>query len=81
LYVFFIYVMPPSIFFSFHPFTNVRSAVLQLNAIRFATQEKTHYFAIDYANVFQIENDVAQVRLVFKKSPQLGYRLFFESAT
>jgi hypothetical protein len=45
---------PRSIFFSFHPFANISSAVLQLHAIRFATQEKAHYIAIDYANVFEI---------------------------
>jgi hypothetical protein len=72
---------PLSIFFSFHPFANIGSAVLQLHALRFATHEKAHYVAIDYANVFQIQNDVAVVCLEFKKSPQLGYRLFFDSAT
>ena len=46
--------MPPSIFFSFHPFENIGSAVLKLHAIRFATHEKAHYIAMDYANVFQI---------------------------
>jgi hypothetical protein len=32
----------------------LRSAVLKLHAIRFATHENAHYVAIDYANVFQI---------------------------
>jgi hypothetical protein len=71
---------PLSIFFSFHPFANVWSAVLKLYAIRFATNEETQYIAIDDANVFQIENDVAQVGLVFKKSPQLRDRRCFDPA-
>jgi hypothetical protein len=43
-----------SIFFSFHPFANIWSAVVKLHAIRFTTREKVHYVAIDDANVFQI---------------------------
>jgi hypothetical protein len=70
-----------SIFFSFHPFTNVGSAVLKLYAIRFATREKANYGAIDHANVFQIQDNVVAVRLEFKKSPQLGHRLSLDSAT
>jgi len=73
--------MLPSTFFSFHPFANIGSAVLKLHAIHFPTHEKGHYIAMDYANVFQIQNDVALVRLEFKKSSQLGYGLFFDSAT
>jgi hypothetical protein len=73
--------MPPSIVFSFNPFANIWSAILKLHAITFATQEKAHYAAIDYANVFQVQNDFAAVRLKFKKSPQLGYRLCFDSPT
>jgi len=73
--------MSPSISFSFHPFADVPRAFLKLHAIRFAMQEKLHYFAIDYANVFQIQNDVAVIRLAFKESPQLSYRLSFDSAT
>lgn len=73
--------MPTSIFFSVHPLADVGSTVLKFQTIRFTTHEKAHYFAIDYANVFQIQNDVAVVRLQLKKPPQLGYRLFFDSAT
>jgi len=72
--------MPLSIFFSFHPFANIWSAVLKRHAIRFAAHQEAHYVAIDHNNVFQFQNDVAAVRLEFKKSPQLGYRLFFDSA-
>ena len=72
--------MPASIFFSFHPFANIWSTVLKRHAIRFATYQKAHYVAIDHNNVFQVQNDVAAVRLEFKKSPQLGYRRFFDSA-
>jgi hypothetical protein len=71
----------PSIFFSLHPFADIGSAILKLHAIRFATYKKPHYVAIDYGNVFQIENDVAAVRLKFKKPPQFGYRRAFDSAT
>jgi len=56
-----------SIFFSLHPFADIGSAILKLHAIRFATYEKEHYVTIDHGNVFQIENDVAAVRLEFKK--------------
>src|SRR5580704_8983387 len=73
--------MPPSIFVSLHPFANICRAVLKLHAIRFATHEKADHFAIDPANVFQIQNDAAIVRLEFKKPPQLGCRLFFDSAS
>jgi hypothetical protein len=72
--------MLPSILFSLHPFANVWSAVLKLHAVRFATHEKAHYVTIDYANVLQIENDLAQVRLAFKKSPQFGDRPRFDPA-
>src|SRR5712691_1893346 len=68
------------ILFSLHPFANVWSAVLKLHAVRFATHEKAHYVTIDYANVLQIENDLAQARLAFKKSPQLGDRRCFDPA-
>jgi hypothetical protein len=70
-----------SIFFSFRPIANICSAVLKLHSIRFATHEKAHYVAMNYTNVLQIQNDVAVVRLAFKKPPQPGYRLFFDSAT
>jgi hypothetical protein len=73
--------MLSSISFSFHPFADVWSALLKRHAIRLSTREKKHYLAIDYANVFQIQNDVAAVRLAFKQSLQLGDRLFFDSAT
>src|SRR6266404_1016000 len=73
--------MPVSIFFSLHPFTNIRSAVLKLHAIRFATHQEAHHVAIDHANIFQIQNDVVAVRMGFLKSPQLGYRLCIDSAT
>jgi len=39
--------MPPSIFFSFHPFANIWGAVLKHHAICFATREKAHYLASD----------------------------------
>src|ERR1700688_1249769 len=74
-------LMPPSILFSSHPFANICSAVLKLHAVRFAVREKAECVAIDYANVFQTQNDAAGVRLQFKKSPQLGNRLFLDSAT
>ena len=45
---------PPSVFFFFHPFANIGSAILKLHALRFATYEKAHYIAMDYANAFQI---------------------------
>ena len=73
--------MPPSIFVSLHPFANICRAVLKLHAIRFATHEKADHVAIDTANVFQIQNDAATVRLEFKKPPQLGDRPCFDSAT
>src|SRR6267143_1286604 len=73
--------MPPSIFVSLHPFANICRAVLKLHAIRFATHEKADHDAIDPANVFQIQNDAAIVRLEFKKPPQLGDRPCFDSAT
>jgi hypothetical protein len=46
--------MPPSVFFSLHPFANIGSTVLKLHAIRFAAREKAHYLAIDHGNVLQI---------------------------
>jgi hypothetical protein len=70
----------PSIVFPFHPFANIRGAVLKLHAIRLAKHEKPHYLAIDYADVFQIENDLAQVRLGFEQFRQLGDRLFLDPA-
>jgi hypothetical protein len=73
--------MPPSIFVSLHPFANICWAVLKLHAIRFATHEKADHVAIDTANVFQIQNDAATVRLEFKKPPQLGDCPCFDSAT
>ena len=73
--------MPPSIFFSLHPFANICSAVLKLHAIRFAAREKVQCGTIDHAHLLQIENDRAGVRLQFKQSPQLGNRLGFDSAT
>ena len=75
------HVAGPSIFFSLYPFADIGSAILKLHAIRFATYEKEHYVTIDHGNVFQIENDVAAVRLEFKKPPQLGYRRGFDPAT
>jgi hypothetical protein len=39
------------------------------DASRFATYEEAHCFAIDYANVFEIESDVAAVALGFKEFP------------
>ena len=71
----------PSIFFSLYPFADIWRAVLKLHAIHFAKREKLHYVAIDQAYVFQIYNDVAAVRLKLKKSPQLSYRRYFDSAT
>ena len=68
------------IFFSLYPFANICSAVVKLHAVRLATPQKTHYVAIDYANVLQIQDDVGVVRLAFKKPPQLGYRLGFDAA-
>src|SRR6266403_6107984 len=73
--------MPPSIFISLHPFANICRAVLKLHAIRFATHEKADHVAIDPANVFQIQNVAAIVRLEFKKTSQLGDRPCFDSAT
>ena len=73
--------MPPSIFVSLDPFANICRAVLKLHAIRFATHEKADHVAIDPANVFQIQDDAAIVRLEFKKPSQLGCRLFFDSAS
>jgi hypothetical protein len=70
----------PSTFFPFHPFANIGSTVLKLDALRFALRKKKHYFASDYVNVFQIQNNVWAILLAFKKLPQLGYRLFFDSA-
>ena len=67
--------------FSFHPFAKIRSAVLKLHAIRFTTCEKGHYVATDQTHVFQIKDDVATVRMEFKKPPQFVYRLAFDSAT
>jgi hypothetical protein len=72
--------MPLSIFFSFHPFANIRSAIFKINAIRFATHQKAHYGAIYQPYLFQVQNDVVVVRLEFKNPPQLGYRLSFDSA-
>jgi hypothetical protein len=66
--------IPPSIFFSFHPFANIWSAILKLHAIRFTIREKAHYVAIDHGDVLQIQNDVVTVRLEFKQSTKLGYR-------
>ena len=43
-----------SILFSFHPFANIWSAILKLNANRLATREEAHRLAIDYHNVFQV---------------------------
>jgi len=43
-----------SLFFSVHPFANIWCAVLERHAVRFAMQEKTHYLAIDHADVFEI---------------------------
>jgi hypothetical protein len=40
----------------------------------FATHEEGDYVAIDHADVFQIQNNVAPVPLAFKKSLQLGHR-------
>src|SRR5258706_3685212 len=73
--------MPPSIFVSLHPFANICRAVLKLHAIRFATHEKADHVSIDPANVFQIQNVAAIVCLEFKKTPQLGDRPCFDSAT
>jgi len=38
--------------------------------------KKLHYFAIDHANVLQIQNNVAIVWLALKEPSQLGYRFF-----
>jgi len=46
--------MPPSIFLSFHPFTDIGRAVLKLYAMLFTTREKAHYVAINQAYIFQI---------------------------
>jgi hypothetical protein len=73
-------LIPPSISFSFHPFANIWSAVLKLHSIRFAADEKAHYVAIDYSNVFQVYNDVTSFRLAFKQSLQFGHRLLFDMA-
>src|SRR6266849_1795875 len=40
-------LMPPSIFFSFHPFAKIWSAILKLHAIRFTTREKADYVTTD----------------------------------
>src|SRR5580693_7414093 len=72
---------PYSIFFSFHPFAKIWSAVLKFHPIRFTTSEKAHHVATDQTHVFQIENDVAVLRLEFKEPPELGYCLGFDSAT
>jgi hypothetical protein len=40
-----------------------------------------HYFAVDHADVFQIDNDVSVIRLKPKKPSQFGYRRFFDPAT
>jgi len=69
------------ILFPFHPFTNIWSAIFKPHAIRFTTHKKAHYLAIDYANFFQIYDDVVVVRLEFEESPQFSYRRFFDSAT
>jgi hypothetical protein len=68
------------VLFPFHPLANIGSAVFKLHAIHFAMRKKTHYFAIDHADVFHIQNDVAMVYLAFKKSLQLGYCLLFDPA-
>ncbi len=67
-------LLPPSIFFSLHPFANIGSAVLELHAIRFTTREKAHYVPTDETHVLQVYNDVAVIRLEFEKPPQLGDR-------
>src|ERR1700741_754766 len=79
LYVLFICVCL-SILFSSHPFANIRSAVFKPHTIRFAAHKKTHCLSIDNDDVFQFQNDLSVVRLPFKESPQLGDRLFFDSA-
>jgi hypothetical protein len=71
-------LIPSSLFFPFHPFANVGSAVFNLRALRFALRKESHYRAIDYADVFQIQNDVPVVRFALKESPQLGNCLFFD---
>jgi hypothetical protein len=75
------HVVVSSIFFSLHPFANIGSAVFKRYAIRFAAHKKTHRLAIDYDDLFQIQNNFSVIRLTFKKSPQLGYRLFFDPST
>ena len=61
--------------------SRIYEAVLDLDAIRFATHQELHNVALNYANVFQIQNDVADVLFAFKKFFQLGYHRFLDSAT
>ena len=55
--------------------------MFKFRAIRFTTHKEAHYFAIDHADVFQIKDDVATVRMEFKKPSQFVYRLAFDSST
>jgi hypothetical protein len=55
--------------------------MFKLHAICFTTNKKAHYPAIDYANVFQIKNDVSAVRLKLKEPFQLGDRRLFDPTT
>ena len=55
--------------------------MFKFRAIRFTTHKEAHYFAIDHADVFQIKDDVATVRMEFKKPPQFVYRMAFDSTT
>ena len=68
------------ILLSLHPLANIWSAVLKLHTICFTARQKPHCVATDQTHVFQIQNDVAAVRLKSKKPSQLGYRLCFDSA-
>src|ERR1700679_743757 len=51
---------------SLHPLANIWSAVLKLHTIRFTARQKPHCVATDLTDVFQVQNDVAAVRLKSK---------------
>jgi hypothetical protein len=52
-----------SIFFLFHPISDVRRTILKLHAIRLATPQKLHCVAIRQPHFSQIQNDVSVVRI------------------
>ena len=55
--------MPPSIFFSFHPFANIWSAVPKLHAIRRTRSQEPDHVHVDERYFFQVQNKLRSILL------------------